>query len=128
MNHEGNHQHYIGFTTTEGWLNYIDHDRPVHAAPVHERHDAGHGLVLCVHAILLAQIDGIGNVLYCRVTVDRYDSQDGVSPLFHGERHRHMTESAWAETQAWLQDVGLRAWHSVVAMPKDLRYLDGDAG
>lgn len=122
-------QVFIGFSSFEGWLSAIDRQRPVNAICLVDAHLAnGHGLYAVEHLVEVSQVTEHGDVYFARTAVDRYDSPDGVAPLFHEERHADRAPSGWALTQAWLAEQGLQVRQAAVSTPRDLKMLEGSAG
>jgi hypothetical protein len=120
--------HFIGYQRFSEWQHAIDPYRDVYAASVSELSDGGlPGLVIIRHFIVVSQIDRDNHVHYARALTDRYESQDGVRPMFYAEQHAHRASSAWALLLDWLsrRHPRLEVRKAIVAVPKDLKLLTG---
>lgn len=130
MTPDSSRQHFIGYRHFSDWLHQINPDEAVYAASVSELTNAGlPGLVTVRHAIVVSQIDRLNHVHYAKATTDRYDSQDGLAPMFHEEQHAHRADSAWALLLDWLSRhvPTLAVRKAIVAVPKDLVLLNAVA-
>jgi hypothetical protein len=120
--------HFIGYKRFSDWMSVINPDEAVYAASVAEVSDGGlPGLLIVRHALIVSQIDRDNNVHYAQSTTDRYESQDGVRPMFHDAQHAERASSAWALLLDWLSrhTPALAVRKAVVATPKDLVLLTG---
>jgi hypothetical protein len=120
-------QNFIGFGTLEDWLAAIESSQPVNADCIVEPGASDrHGVAVCTQAIVCSQVTERGEVLYARVPVGRYQAFAGETrALFEPERHAARALAAWTVAQAWLSDQNLTIRRAVVAMPRNLKLLDG---
>lgn len=121
-------KHFIGFGTLADLVAALDRAAPVQADCVTDFSGQNKrlGLTYYKQVIVVSQPAPHGNVLYCRIIVDQYESMNQ-SPLFHPEQHLRRAETAWAVVHAWLVEQGLTLQRAVVATPRSLKLLEGHA-
>ena len=118
---------FVGFGTSTDWLQAINRDGPVNVECVTEISGNGsYGIRSATQYVILTQVKD-GEVLYFLDPVDRYSTQDS-RPMFDEEKHIQRAKSAFDATLAWLKEQGIfNARRAMVAMPKNLRRLEGTA-
>lgn len=124
---------FVGFSSTTDWLAAIDTYMPVNADVVTMQDPSSHaGLTHATTYMILSQHQGgedFSEILYCQVMVDRFEMVNG-EPLeapAEAGRHEQRSTSAQVVMVAWLEQHQLKFRRAVLAAPKDLRMLEGNA-
>lgn len=121
-------KYYAGFESLEKLLEQADHQKPIDAMPIVDPGKAGKfGISIHTQLILVAQQRG-DELLYCRIVTGRYQAFAGeVKPLSTTHDYPAISASAWAIVQEEIKARGFTLREALVALPKNLRFLDGTA-
>jgi hypothetical protein len=120
-------KNFVGFGALEDWLVAIDRSRPVNAECIVDPGKFGKfGVAIHKQVLVVSQTEPGGDVLYCRVHFDSYQSFQN-QPAFEAEKHHRRGETAWAVIQQWLIEQGLTFRRAIVATPHNLTLLEGHA-
>jgi len=119
-------KHFIGFGNTRDWFNALDQTLPVEFNVIVDPGRFGKfGVALHRQYLVLSQVQR-SEVLYCRVLVDNYQTL-GTDPLDNHAKHERRAESAFSVAEAWLKEMGVSYRKAIVAVPHNLKLLEGYA-
>lgn len=118
--------HFIGYGSLE---NLVAETTPnaVSANLVEETSQPGkYGLYLNRLYAVVSVLDHKEHVHYCRISLGNIQMVNG-NPLSRDEQIKERAQGGFKIIKAWLQDQGCRVSPSVVAIPRNLKLLDGQA-
>ena len=121
--------HFIGYGSLEDWAEAISTHEPVYACPLTEPDKPNaQGMRTDRLVITCSQPDDRGHVHYCRLRVG-FLQYIGDTPINqdHEERKQRL-DQAWEIVETWLRDRGFTIRRAAVAVPVDLKLMDGWAG
>ena len=114
---------FIGYTTLEEWITVVDDDRPVFANLITEPGKPGQYDTRTDQLVILAaQADDVSLVHYCRMIVGEMRYVAGDPP---DRRPIELAGQAWQLVQDWLKAQGLVVRKGVIAVPENLRLMNG---
>jgi hypothetical protein len=124
-NHNG---FFVGFHSLEVWQRATATLRPVYAIPIEEPGPVGnHGLQVNDLVVMISQIEPEdAQVYYVRLKVGVLEYLNG-SPWGddnHAERKQRLNQ-VYELVTAWLAEHGYTVYEGAVAMPRDLKFLNG---
>jgi len=120
---------YIGFARVEEWARVLDTQRPVYACSIEEPGPIGpYNTSVNDLVVVLAQPDDRGDVLYCRRHVGAVSRVNGRDFDEDASGRRARATAAYRIVWEWLNQRRLNVREAVVAMPRDLRWMNGGAG
>jgi len=119
--------HFVGFSTTNDFLQAIDHNKPVNLSVTKkfgERNTYGMSLDQTILTVSQASAD---EVLYFEQRVHRYQSIHGNPFSCDTKKVNRIAETVRELAIRWLEENGLKWRAAMLAMPSDYLTLDGVA-
>lgn len=118
---------FAGFNSLDTFLEHVDCDRPIYALSITDTAEHGQGVSIQQIAILVSQPGAGGLVNYCRIPTARIELLHG-QPLGHDHAERcRRAQNAWCTVLAYFDWQGIVTIPALIAAPKDLQLLDGEA-
>jgi len=119
---------FIGYETLETWAQAADPALPVYAMLVETTGPTGnYGLAWREVQARVFQVRD-GQAHYCLITVAGWQTIHGKAlDAEKRQQQDRAARSAWRHIAAWLREQGYHVTQATVAVPKDLRLLNGAA-
>jgi len=114
---------FIGYTTLEEWITVVDDDLPVFANLINETGKSGQYDIRTDQLVIMAAQPGDESIVhYCRLVVSEMRYLVGDPP---DRRPIELAGQAWQLVQDWLKAQGLVVRKGVIAVPENLRLMNG---
>jgi hypothetical protein len=113
---------FIGYTTLEEWITAVDDDRPVFANLITEHGKPDQYETRTNQLVILAAQPDDDLVNYCRLVVGEMRYVDGDPP---DQRPIELAGQAWQLIQDWLKAQGFVVRKGIIAVPENLRLMNG---
>ena len=114
---------FIGYTTLEEWISVVDDDRLVFANLITVHGKPGPFDTYTDQLVIMAaQADDESLVHYCRLVVGEMRYVDSDPP---DQRPIELAGQAWQLIQDWLKAQGFVVRKGIIAVPENLRLMNG---